>query len=198
MRAYRSLAVLGVILLFLGLALFGYFVHLVNLDFVARQSDKIKEWNAAGGCDHALKNAVPPTRTPAVGESVLIVLTFVNPDSDDCDVTAYLNAAGFDKDPSESTKYTLAPGTGTKYWTISPKTAGSHEVVVRSGNVDITFGMQVLSNQFLGPSTALVLSGCLSALGPMATIPWWIDFYRRRKDETAKSKGKNTKRRVAA
>jgi hypothetical protein len=191
-------AIFGIILLFFGLALFGYFLHLVNLDDLARSSDGINERMSSGGCLHALKSAVPPTRTPAIGESVLIVLTFVNPDTEDCDVTVSLDAAGFDKDPSGPAQFTLAPGTSTKYWTISPKAAGSHEVLVRSDLVDITFGMQVLSNQFFGASTTLVLSSVLSMLGPMATIPWWIDFYRRRKDEAAKRKRKgNNKKDVA-
>jgi hypothetical protein len=87
-------------------------------------------------------------------------------------------------------KYTLQPGKTTEKWTIAAKTAGNQEIVVTSGNVGITIGMKVLSNQFFGPTTMLILSGVSWVLGPMLTVPWWIDLYRRRKDKAATNKGK--------
>jgi hypothetical protein len=179
----RILAIFGAALFVSALALFGYLAYIFHLDMVSRQIDRISEKFSSYQCSAALKSAVPPTRTPVIGESILVSLMFINPGREDCEVTVTINAAGFDKDPEDPLSYILHPGSTPKYFTISAKAAGQHEVVVSCGNVDITFGMRVLSNQFLSPSATLVASGFLSILGPMATIPWWIDLYRRRKEK---------------
>jgi hypothetical protein len=139
---------------------------------------------------------MPPTRTPVVGESLLLVLDFNNAGEDACEATVELEAAGFEKDPTSPRTYNLPPGKSLQYWSISPKQAGEHSLVVTAAQRSRTVGLNVLSNHFFGTSTMLLISGLLSALGPMATIPWWIERLGRRgvkvdnKKSVLKARGK--------
>lgn len=187
MRGRRLLALLGILLTVLGLTLFGYFLWLAQLEIAARQRDGRTSLHAAGGCLHALQTAVIPKRTPVVGETIVIELIFMNLNPEECQVGASLNAAGFQKDPEAGQTFTLQPGVNNRYWTISAKEAGEHEIVVHSDLESRRLGLHVLSNQFFGPSTALLVSAFLSILGPMTTIPWWLDWREKRKRRKSQS-----------
>jgi hypothetical protein len=183
MRTRSLLAISGGVVCISGIALLGSSLSIIQQEIDARARDEKDVRHAAGRCQHALKEAVAPTRTPAVGESSIIRLIFVNPTPADCQVIAVINAAGFSKDPEGPQRYALNTGINRRYWTVSAKEPGDHEIVVSSGDVSITLGMHILANQFLSQSTTLIISAVLSILGPMATIPWWIELYRKNKQE---------------
>lgn len=184
----RILAISGGIAFLGGLLLFGLFLYVVQLDLRARRLDTLSEAQSAGGCSHALQAAAPPTRTPVIGETLLLALAFLNENSRSCDVTVRLEAAGFDKDPASPRTYVLSPGSSTRYWSIAAKQAGEHKLLLSSGNVSLTLGINVLPNPFFGASTTLILSAFLSLLGPMATIPWWIERFRGRQTDKTELK----------
>lgn len=181
MRTRNLLALLGIVLTISGLALFGYFSWITQLDIAARRRDGGSSLHSAGGCSHALQTAVAPNRTPVVGETIVIELIFSNTTSKNCDVGAFLDAAGFKKDPEGGKTFTLQPGINHQYWTISANQSGDHEIIVSSDLETRRLGLHVLSNQFFGSSTALMFSALLSILGPMTTMPWWLDWYDKRR-----------------
>jgi hypothetical protein len=187
MRNPRLLATSGILATLLGVALFGNFLWVTHLEIAARYRDGGESLSSAGGCSHALQTVVAPKRTPVVGETIVLELFFMNTLSKDCEVDVSLRAAGFDKDPADGQKFKLTPGTNSRFWTLSAKQPGDHEVIVSSGLEMRRLGLHILSNQFLDPATALLLSGLLSLLGPMATIPWWLEWREKRRSKQQKA-----------
>jgi hypothetical protein len=187
MRLRQLLAISGVISLLVGLW-FLFELHQTDRDARSRDGGSSTPVSSRPrGCPEALTSVDPPTRTPVIGESMLLALLFWNTGSKSCEVKVSLSAAGFEKDPPGPQTYTVPPGKSLQHWSISAKQPGKHQIVVSSGGEEKKVGMNVSSNQFFSPSTMLVISALLSSLGPMATIPWWLEWHRKRRREPVDS-----------
>ena len=196
MYGKKSLAVVGLVLIATAILLRGGTMYVNHMIKVATQYDGLGfplKLGAASDCPYALKTATAPTRTPVVGEAMIILLTFKNPNKKPCEVYVELEAAGFDKDPKGTRKIELPSGVSFHRWSVSPKNPGNHRIIVDSGGASFVVGFTVLANQFVSPYVMNTVSVILSLLGPMATIPWWLNWYsnrQRRQNSDVESRAK--------
>jgi hypothetical protein len=186
MKATKLLAISGAGAFALGMTYLLGGLSVKVLDKAARSRDNnfSNASNSISRCEIGTWVEKPKLRTPVVGESIVLKINMhVWGNRNDCKMSVDVEAAGFDKDPNSSQTYNLGLGDNARYWTVSPKQAGEHDiVVVFDRNEFITTGIHVLSNSFFDQTEMNVISAALSLLGPAATIPWWLEWVAKRRD----------------
>ena len=195
MQGRKVIALGGAALFLLGCVGFATGLHVRRLGVAASHLDRVFGELAGGPCMHPLGEVKLPTRTPVVGESFKLAVGFSNrifydahdgsivsaeKDNDqDCDISVYIDAPGFEiGDNPRHLK--IPPGRSEQFIAIEAKNAGTHEIVINTDLDHKVIGIYVLSNPFFSPSEMFVISGILAFLGPMAALPWWIDYLRNR------------------
>jgi hypothetical protein len=187
-------------------------VYVFFLGIAASHRDSVYTNQSDGACEHVLGTVTPPTRTPVVGESFKLSINFINwlilapveegvpnikENPDYCNVSIYIDAPGFEIGDNPR-KFRIPPGDSKQFIAIEAKNAGLHEIVLNDGQGQTVIGLHVLSNPFFSPSQMFLISGFLACLGPMATIPWWIDYLRSRAERRSAGSHLDKKKRRQA
>jgi len=148
----------------------------------ARELDDGFSKLAASLCEHALKNAVVENRLVAVGHAFNMGVVLNNTSSEVCTVEVEVDASTFDVSPLKPRNLTLPTGLQTVYWNLSPKAVGEQTVLVTSGLENITLGFVVRDSHYIPSSVSGAASIMSAVLGPILTLPWWLEWWRRRRD----------------
>ena len=186
----RSFAILGLILFLLGVAI-GLFLLSGSLQASALDSYKSLGPGAGVPCPHPLEQVGLNRRTMAEKESQALTVVLGNLDSSaDCEVTVSLSAPNFDINPANPDRVVTVPAgekAATTAWVLSSREAGNYEVVVTAGFDVQVMGIRVTNLLGLSAPEAKILSYIGYFLGPMLSLPWWIEKWeehqRRKREE---------------
>jgi hypothetical protein len=135
--------------------------------------------------------ATPPERVISENRSQSIVVSVKNTLDEDCRSEIELRAPGFDISPQkESQVITLASASGGSVsWILTPRKTGSFEISVSDIFDTKIFGITVKTMFGLTSAQAKAASAVGGLMGPMLTLPWWIDkFWSRKKIKPAEPK----------
>ena len=185
----RSLAILGLVLFLAGVAT-GLFLLSGSLRASGLDSYKSLGPGAGEPCPHPLEQVGLNRRTMAEKESQALTVVLGNLDySGDCEVTVNISAPNFDINPANPDRVVVIPPgekAATAAWVLSSREAGNYEVVVTAGFDVQVVGIRVTNLLGLTAPQAKILSYIGYFLGPMLSLPWWIqkwEEYKRRKRE---------------
>jgi hypothetical protein len=138
--------------------------------------------------------AVEVERVLAIGDSANLELVV---ESDrPCWARISILAVAFELSPEAEIRREFPQGTTRIAWNISPKRAGSHVITLVAHDTagdaapapeaqHKKIGITVKNEQLLNRWQSLLLSIVSSIGGPLLTVPWWIDWYRRRRQRAA-------------
>ena len=185
----KLLALLGVVLVFIALPFFIYKYNTIRLDNIeknrlARAQDGGQELHSSG-CGHALKNIAIEDRVLNLGQSANLKIVLINSDNEDCEATIYLNATSFKISPSSPHTLTLSPGKRIFPWNVTPTSIGPQEISFSTGLRTIDKGFFVEDPGIFTKHMMKAASFVVAFLGPIATLPWWLEWRRRRREVPA-------------
>lgn len=125
-----------------------------------------------------------PDRVISENKSQAILIKAKNSAEKNCETIVSLHAPGFDLSPyKDEQKINLATsGKGSLSWILTPRKSGTFEIAVSDLIDTKIFGITVTDMFGLTANQAKVFSIIGSLFGPMFTIPWWLDKWRRRKN----------------
>jgi hypothetical protein len=190
----RLLAVFGTMATLLGLGLLAASSYSIGrLERDARSVDEKIERRGSPAPSCALISVSAPTRTPYVGETMALVLTFSNTQSGRCNIKVWIDAPGFEKDQSSPREYAVPPGESERHVSLLAKQPGRHSISLSSEDVSIDVGLNVLSNDLFGPRVTSALGLIATFLGPVGTLPFWIEVYRNRRRKSESSQKSEAK-----
>ena len=136
-----------------------------------------------------------PEKIMSEDKTQSIKVAFKNPAKKTCETYMSLRAPSFDTSPSkDEQKISVPPGkTGSLAWIITPRKTGTYELSVSDILNTRIFGITVTNIFGLNTTQAKVFSMLGTLLGPMLTVPWWVDkwFQRKRKQEPKKEDSPN-------
>lgn len=133
-----------------------------------------------------------PERVMSEDKSQAVVMHTKNAAKKDCESYISLRAPGFDISPAkEEQKITLpAQGKGSISWIITPRKSGAYEIAVSDALNTKILGVTVTNIFGLDAIQAKLFSTVGGIFGPMMTIPWWWDRWRRKpKQDIRKDEG---------
>jgi len=190
MNTKSIIAALGMVIFMTGLPLTLISYHRLGLDHtekndLARSRDGGRSLESAGGCTHALKNIHIEDRVLKLGQSANLQIIFSNPNADTCSVSISIYASSFTINPSSPQTISVPPGIYRHPWNIIPNTLGPQEIVFESELETIEKGFVVEDPGFYTKQFMQLLATVLAFLGPMATLPWWLERQRRIRTEAS-------------
>jgi len=165
-----------------------------------RASALDKEWvsASAGECVNPLLHIMQFQRSFVVGESYNIQISVVNESESTCEANIEVDAAAFDVKPDKKT-ITLQPGkTVDLHLNISPKSVGDQVINVTANGAESSVNFVVRDAHLLNRWQSLALSLVSSVGGPLLTVPWWIEFLRKRRTEKPVTAASQNRRRRSA
>jgi hypothetical protein len=177
------IAVAGVVLFLVGLVLG---ISLILGALRAASLDETHTIHAMIGDD------VPPfcaweasisARVMTQNTSQAILVKVSNPADRECQSTIALRAPGFEISPMrEEQKIALAAGgAGSLSWIVTPRRTGTFQIAVSDILNTQILGVTVKDEYGLTAVQAKLLALVGSILGPMLTVPWWVDRLNLRK-----------------
>ena len=124
-----------------------------------------------------------PQRVLSENSSQTIVINATNSADTDCQSALSLLAPGFDVSPrKEQQTVTVKPkGQGSIAWIVIPQKSGSFDIAVSDGIDTRVIGVTVTNVFGLTATQAQFFSVLGTLLGPMFTVPWWLDRWQKRK-----------------
>ena len=130
-------------------------------------------------------NVKMPDRVMTENTSQAIIAETSNSAKKNCETYLSLLAPGFDVQPAkEEQKINLEPNRkGSASWIITPQKSGNFELTVSDIINTKIFGVNVTNMFGLNAFQAKILSVLGSLFGPMFTIPWWWDRFKKRRPE---------------
>jgi hypothetical protein len=136
-----------------------------------------------------------PERVMTQSKSQAVVIKTKNTGNKKCATYLSLRAPGFDlRPPREEQAISLPPKTdGAISWIISPRQTGTYDMTVSDVINTKIFGVTVTNVYGLTAPQAKALSSAASLFGPMLTVPWWLDWWRRRKQNPQPQKNADAK-----
>lgn len=180
----RLLALLGLLLLIVGVYLGNTLKQGASLA-VAKDDTKKAHGIISGEVAPCQWDVSEPERVMAENKSQAVVIKTKNPAKQKCETYLSLRAPGFDmRPPKEEIKINLPPSTsGSVSWIITPRRTGTYEMSVSDTLNTRILGVTVTNVYGLTAGQAKAASTIGSLFGPMLTVPWWWDWYRRRKQK---------------
>jgi hypothetical protein len=183
----RVLLLVGSAALAGGLLLGGLLLFHVE---TARRSDAPgTEFTSQPDCPRAQLLPIAGPRVMSLAESGTIEATFMNPEITTCTLQVSLVASSaLDVSPGAPQKVTLSPErpSGTARWIVTPKQSGAWDLRVQAdGRFDQPYRIKVTSILGLSSYGAALASQILVILGPIATVPYWIDRWRAKRSAPA-------------
>ncbi|MBA3471639.1 MAG: hypothetical protein H0T57_00165 [Rubrobacter sp.] len=158
-----------------------------NLFGVAEQADEALPSalvpQEAPPCDLEEVKASPDTISEEENAELIVSLSA---DSDTgCQDTVSLDAPNFSTNSTERTT-SVSPDekTADVRWVLAPRKTGDFKAAVTTGEGYEAIGIAV-RKEF---PWAQLLSGAGTVLGPMLTVPWWLDKWRERKSRGEEGK----------
>ncbi len=124
-----------------------------------------------------------PERVLAEDKSEAIVIQTTNPTDSTCESTLSLRAPSFEKSPAKDEQIITLPakGKGSLSWIITPNKPGTFDISVSDILNTKVFGVTVTNIFGLSSIQAKLASIFGGIFGPMLTVPWWWDRWRRKK-----------------
>jgi hypothetical protein len=185
MRIKKALAIAGLVLLVVvaPLFLYTYFREDATLIADAEKAMRLDTRSAqfsGGPCTHSLQGVEVADRVLGVGHSFNLKINLNNDSAETCDARLIVEAATFD-DQQKTKVVSLPPGPLTLYWNLAPKETGPQTINVDSALEQRTIGVFVRDHNYLPPHLVSASAGISAILGPILTIPWWIEFFQKRK-----------------
>ena len=125
-----------------------------------------------------------PTRVMSESKSQAILINLENSTPEKCESVLSLRAPGFTISPlKEEQKIAIdASKSGSLSWILIPQKSGSFEFTVSDQLNTKIFGVTVTNTFGLNVVQAKIASIIGTLFGPMFTIPWWWDRFRKKKD----------------
>jgi hypothetical protein len=177
----RVLLGLGSVALACGVVLGG--VVLFHVETARRGDRPPTEVTSPGDCPGARLRVTAP-RVMSEGESGSLEVELAGDTAATCTWEVWVEAAAaLDVRPARSQSVRLLPGraTATAHWILTPSRPGSWDVRIIADGLSETRRIKVTTILGLSPFAAALLSPILLVLGPMATLPYWIDRWRARR-----------------
>ena len=175
----RLLLVIGGVALACGLLLGG--VLLFHAESAKRSDARGIEFTSQPDCPRAQLQPITGPRVVSLAESATIEATIVNTEPSTCSVELSLVAASALDVSPRTQKISLSPDrpSGTARWIVTPKQPGSWDLRVQAdGRFDQPYRIKVTTILGLSSVSATLASQLLVILGPLATVPYWIDRWR--------------------
>lgn len=176
----------GIVLLLYGLTLRN---NLQNSEVQATKLDGEKHAFAVIGDDAPPPcnwEVTEPERVMAENKSQAVVVKTTNNEKKPCESYLSLRAPSFDLSPAKEEQHVTLPAgdKGSVSWILTPRKTGTYEVAVSDIIDTKIFGIAVTNVFGLTAAQAKVFATLSSLLGPMLTVPWWVDkwFQRKKKD----------------
>lgn len=130
-------------------------------------------------------------------EAANLSLVLQNTGDIDCTVQISLNAVTFRiSPPSPQSAHLPAKSTTVLPWNVVPTKTGRQEITFASGLRTFVKGFVVEDPTLLSDTALKMLSGLVAILGPMATLPWWLDRRKKRREDEARAKAESEKTRI--
>jgi hypothetical protein len=121
-----------------------------------------------------------------VSESFILKVHVTMPENTPCESAVSINAPAFDPKPETETFSLPAQGGQTAQdfvFVILPKDTGSQYLYVNNGKQQTRIELSVKSYKYV-PLFVTESSGVItSVMGGVLTVPWWIEWFSRRKRE---------------
>lgn len=183
MSAKKSIAIAGLILALVGvscglLTARYYDLQDIRLNAEAKNKDRVVNL-VSTGCGHTLKNISIENRVLVLDQAVNLKLVLINGSEAECDAEISLNATTFKISPESPQHIKVPTGTMIFLWNVAPQKIGPQQITFSSGVSTIEKGFMVEDPSFLSRFMVTTISVISAVLGPIATLPWWLD--RRRK-----------------
>lgn len=127
-----------------------------------------------------------PEKVISENKTFSVTINTKNISGTPCESLISLRAPGFDISPNkESQKVTLdMEKSGAISWILSPRKVGVYEIAVTDDINTETFGISVKNIMGLSAWQAQIAGGIGTLFGPMLTIPWWWDRFKKKKSES--------------
>jgi hypothetical protein len=182
----RTIAILGIILLLLGVV---SLVLLIQDRAAALGADQLFIFGDALGeeenCRNIIQEVSIPNRVMTENESQTLRVVVANIDNPGvCNTTVVLAALDFDIAPASTARnVSLEQGQEpvTLLWVLKPRELGAFEIAVTAGNQTQVIGIVVTNVLGLTAAQVEILSYISSFLGPMLTAPWWYEQWEKRR-----------------
>lgn len=125
----------------------------------------------------------PPERVINENKSVSVLVSTKNELDEPCESILYLRAPNFDLSPaSDNQKVALsATSSGSISWIITPRRTGSYELSITDNMNTKIMGITVKNMFGLSAVQGKLASMAGTVFGPMLTIPWWWDRFKKKK-----------------
>lgn len=140
-------------------------------------------------------DAKSPERVMADNKSQAVVIEVKNTDKKTCESILSLQAPSFETSPpKDEQKITVPAGkAGSLSWILTPRKPGTYQIAVSDILNTKIFGITVTNMFGLTATQAKTFSFFSGLLGPMLTVPWWVDkwFQRKKKQEVKKDGDEN-------
>ncbi len=157
----------------------------------ASEHDTAQKYSLLGKILPCTLEEVAVPRVMSVRESHPLVVNVVREEGPPCESTVEVSATNFEFSPGELHR-TIMLDAGrfrdTATWVMSPKQTGEYTIVVNTGADVQTFGVVVTNVLGFRAKPAQIITYVGSVLGPMLTVPWWLDRIKSRGARRAKRK----------
>lgn len=142
--------------------------------------------------------AQSPEKVMADNKTQAVVIQVKNTDKKTCESIVSLHAPSFETDPpKEEQKIRIPSGKkGSVAWVLTPRKPGTYQIAVSDILNTKIFGITVTNMFGLTAVQAKVFSFISSLLGPMLTLPWWVDKWFQRKKKQEVKKDENEKKEI--
>lgn len=173
MNRNRALATLGAGI-FLGSAALSTWFSVLAL----RATDRIDNVLLSAGCSSMPTEVQVSSRILTKESTATVTVTLTNSNAYvPCIVDASLIGTAFKIAPSEPRKTQVDPkGSVTIQWSVRPEVEGNHDLLLSVPPAPgRTIGVVVTSSWGLLPEQSRWLSLAGSILGPLLTVPWWLE-----------------------
>lgn len=145
-------------------------------------------------CIHPIADAYLDRTVLTEGESSTLTLHLRQGriSKSQCVVKVALFAPNFDYEPKVETREVTVPGSGKPVsivWVLAPKKLGEQAVVITSGSDTAVIKANVVTSFGLTMKQTTILSYVAAFLGPVFTLPWWIERISRRRQSKLRPPG---------
>ena len=179
----RVLAVAGILLLVVGLALLWTLrrgrLAALALDRNPRPHGPVT--GSPAGCGQLVEPQIElGRRVMALGESQALTVRLANASAETCEVTITLNAPDFQLSPLDPRRQLpVGPARHAEIaWILTPEAVGTFDLVLTVGGAITVLGLTVTNALGLTAGQLQLLSALSSFLGPLLTAPWWFEQWQ--------------------
>ncbi len=126
-----------------------------------------------------------PERIMAENRSQAVVVRAANSADRECQSALAFRAPGFDVSPAKEEQKIAIPagGNGSLSWILTPRRTGTFQITVSDLLNTRVMGIDVTDVYGLTAVQAKLVSLVGGLFGPMLTMPWWVEKWRRRKEK---------------